>query len=692
MKRLTLLMLAILCYAFTIAQEDTLRNIRLEEVSVLGTRAQENTPVTKVTVREAELEEIDLGQDAALHLERISPSIVTYSDAGTNFGNYQNFRLRGMDQTRINITLNGVPLNDMLDQGVFFSNFIDFSNSMESIQVQRGVGTSTNGTSSYAGSINYESKSLYDEKPEAGLRITGGSFGSLGLAAEANTGKTEKGLSAYGRMSRNVSSGYKDYSGSTANSFFFSGGYLGEKHIIKFTGFAGKTQNHQSYTPVPKSQIDRNPKTNLNHPNDVDDFEQEMAQLQYINFINNELSFTSTVYYSGARGYFPFTFFGAQYNYGIRNDQYGAMSSLSWNKDSWKVNGGIHAYIFNRENETSVSPDLEFPYYKDESEKDEISAFIKAEKNLKGTGLTLFGDVQVRSVNLAFISDSLEFYNNSERAERSFLFLNPKIGATYSLNERNSVYLAAGITEREPTRTDIFGGADAVYGFNYQNIISEDSMQSETVNDLELGYNYRSAKIRLQLNAFYMDFQNEISVVGGLANNSYVFIRQNVASSQRYGLEMNLDMEPIDNLKFRLMATYLETNVNEFDNGLETLKNVKHAFAPNLNIRPEVSYTLFDKLTIGFGSRFLSESFMELSNDPDFIIPESMIFNSWLTYQFNDNIDMGIWLNNITDEVYFTDGAPVNSLSGNTGAIPIPEPGYRIQAPRNIFGKVNFRF
>ena len=225
MMRHSILMALILASTVAFAQ-DSLRNIKLDEVYVIGVRARSEDPVTKLNINRAQIERIDYGQDASLHLQTLSPSIVTYSDAGSNFGNYMSFRLRGMDQDRVNVSLNGVPLNDMLDQGVYFSNFADFSNSIESVQIQRGVGTSANGISSYAGSINYESISLYKEEASSQIRFSGGSFGSLGISAEAMTGKSEKGFSAYARASRLRSQGFKDYSGSDAHSFFFSGGYL----------------------------------------------------------------------------------------------------------------------------------------------------------------------------------------------------------------------------------------------------------------------------------------------------------------------------------------------------------------------------------------------------------------------------------------------------------------------------------
>jgi iron complex outermembrane receptor protein len=198
-------------------QKDSLRVEKLEEIAVSSFRTVKRAPFAQVTLSRAEIEKDFQGQDIAFLLERLSPSLVSYSDAGTGFSNYGQMRLRGIDQTRINITLNGVPLNDMIDQGVFFSNFTDFGNSIESVQVQRGVGTSSNGVASYAGSMNFESVSLTRSRPSAEVQFTGGSFNTLRASAEVHTGLMENRTAFYAKMSRLQSDGYR-YNSGTENT------------------------------------------------------------------------------------------------------------------------------------------------------------------------------------------------------------------------------------------------------------------------------------------------------------------------------------------------------------------------------------------------------------------------------------------------------------------------------------------
>ncbi|QNL21991.1 TonB-dependent receptor [Hyphobacterium sp. CCMP332] len=677
----------IIIWSLSIAQ-DSLKNIELEEVYIIGIRAKSEAPVSKTTIRKAELQKIDLGQDASLHLERLSPSIVTYSDAGTNFGNYMSFRLRGMAQDRINVTLNGIPLNDMLDQGVYFSNFADFSNSIESVQIQRGVGTSSNGTSSYAGSINYESISLYSEKPKAELRLSGGSFGSMGLAAEAYSGKNEKGFSAYARASRMKSEGYKDYSGSDAHSFFFSGGYIGEKHVIKITGFMGKTQNHQSYEYVLKDVINKRPRTNNNNPNDIDDFEQDMAQLQHTFFFSKRLSLSSILYYTGARGYFPYAFpqsvsipvdtlsiaydttILTQYNYGIVNNQYGATSNLHYHTNDLDVDAGIHLYTFNRRNTEDVSPNAKFPYLSQNSFKDEASVFIKASKRFDPLNMILFAESQMRYVKMSFEPGQ----DGINSTSKSYFFLNPRIGITYNLRTDMNLYASFGRTGREPTRIDFFS--------------NDFSIKEEFVNDIELGYRLTKDKLKLNLNAFYMDFENEITELGGVIQNTYFEIRQNVASSQRYGLELETEYRIIKNLDFRLMASYLRTNIDNVTLEGNSENNVEQVLSPDFIVTPELSYTFKEKFSINVNARYLSEAFTDIFNQPEYQIPSSLIFNSGIDYKVSENVSASLFFNNITDELYFTDGAPIDTDFDGV----LDGPGFRVQAPRNIMGRLTILF
>ncbi len=677
------LVLGVLSFTFIHAQ-DSLKTVQLEELAVTAVRAQASSPVAQTNIDRKEIQAFDFGQDASLTLEALAPSIITYSDAGSSFGNYHQFRLRGIDQSRINITLNGAPLNDMIDQGVYFSNFSDFSSSMESIQVQRGVGISTNGTASYGGSVSYRSFDVTRSEAEYNITSTVGSFGSLALNGEAYTGMNEKGFSTYFRASKLMSDGYKNNSGSDAHSFFLSTGKRFENSLLRLTAFSGRAQNQQAYTPILLSEIQANPKANPFPKKDQDDFKQELVQLEYSSG-NDKISYSVQGYYGGARGYFPYTF-GDQYIYTLQNDHYGAMTNITIVGKKSRLVGGLHVYQFDRTNESATVETLETPYYSDETTKQEFSQFWKYEQDFGD--LTLLLDAQIRSVEMTFVSDTLTKYHGNKSATRSENFLNPKIGLTYHLSNQSHIYASVARTGREPTRIDLMqGGFDGVESWNYQAFTDKSIVKSEFVTDWEMGYRYTSENFRISTNAFYMNFENEISLVGGLVQNSYFDLRQNVKSSQRMGIELEADYSLENGLAFGLMATYMKTNIDEYDTGVEILRDVEHVFAPKTMFTPSVSWSN-EKFSAGLDARIVGESFMELSNDPDFTLPAYQVLNLSLGYQLSDKFSVSGRINNLLDELYFTDGSPVDvDFDGS------PEgPGYRVQAPRNFLVRAEFRF
>lgn len=670
-------------------ESDSIKTKNLEELIVLGIRAKPVDPVTQTTIFLNEIESSYVGQDASVIIENLTPSVISFSDAGAPVGNYNQFRMRGIDQTRINVTLNGTPLNDMVDQGVFFSNFSDFMNSVESVQVQRGVGSSTNGTASYAGSVNFESARLNGEEPEFGLQLSAGSYDTYRLSGELNTGKLSNNLAFYSRFTRTMSNGYKDHSGSDSYSFFFSGAYIGDKEVFKITGFSGKTQNDQSYLPVLLSDIQNNPKTNYNSANDTDDFEQELIQAQYSRILNNNLTFNSTAYYGGSRGVFPFGLDATtQLLFGLESDHYGIFTDLNYESSGLNVTGGLHGYLFRRKNFNSTSPNTSQPDYEDKTNKDELSFFTKASYDFGAW--RILGDIQLRYVNLKFESPGLQTHANVPSASRNWLFVNPKIGVNFSVNKQSSLYASFGITEREPTRTDILqGDGSAINGFNYNSALDENVVKPERVNDLELGYKYLGNEFSVSVNYFLMNFKNEISLVGALAANSYVALRQNVANSRRTGFELESNWTPTDKLELGLMLSYLSTNVSEFTNAnSDILKDVNHIFAPKWIINPSLKYNVSKKLGFSLFGKYVGESFMELSNSRDFLLEDYFVLNSQIDIIFSKTAQFSLMVNNLFDELYFTDGAPVDlDFDGN-----VEGPGFRVQPPRHFYGVLKLKF
>ena len=656
-----------------------------EEVIIASTRPPENAPVSQVTRNREDIERIYQGQDGGFLLEELSPSIVTYSESGTNLSNYAGIRLRGIDQTRVNMTLNGVPLNDMIDQGVFFSNFTDFGNSMESVQVQRGVGTSANGTSSYAGSINFESINL--EKSEAGgnIMFTTGSFGTIRGGAEVQSGLLKNNTAFYLRYTETHADGYRYNTGTNARSFFFSGGYFGDQHSFKLTGFNGRSKNGLAYSPVAISDIEEDPRTNYISDNDVDDFGQFMTQLQHIFQIDDTKNLVSTVYYGGAGGDFPFGFEDvdgsfSQINYPLYNDHIGVMSNFNgaFLDKSLKINTGVHANRFFRNNVEQMVPNFSTPYYNDNTRKDELSGFVKANYSLGD--LSFFGDVQARGVHLIFYPDQDFLGEIVDIPRREWLFINATGGVTYKINNKLNAYASFGRTGREPTRFDILGSTQ-INPFNLPLAQDLSQVVPEYVNNAEVGLRWKDEKLAVQLNGFYMQFENEIAPIGEFIPQGFVQVYRNQEPSERYGAELDFAYQFLPKFRFSGNFTYMQANISSYEdpNSGEIFENVTPILSPEVNAQAVFTYQPTDKLSFDIRGRYLSQAYMELTNDNDFIVPESFVVDFRARYKFYKEHSINIQFNNITDEQYFTYGAPATSISGAF------EPGYYVQPPRHLY-------
>ena len=678
----------------------------LEEVVIRAIRADKEAPVTQTTVEQQEIEAMYVGQDALFALERLTPSILAYSESGTNLSNYGQMRLRGIDQTRINITLNGVPLNDMIDQGVFFSNFTDFGNSIASAQVQRGVGTSTNGTSSYAGSINFESVNLLDSGASTEVQLTGGSYGTYRASGEVKTGLLENNTAFYGRFTRTQSDGYRDHTSTNSYSFFFSSGYLGEKAMLKLTGFTGRSQNGLAYSAVALPDIQADPRTNYISENDIDDFGQSLVQLQYTRFINPATSWVSTAYYGAAGGDFPFGYSApentfsvdgadttfstvdrfTQINYPLYNDHYGLMSYVNHTAadGQLELNGGVHAYTFRRENREAIIPDNVNPYYRDYSRKDELSVFGKA--SYRWNKLLFFGDVQLRSVSLKLTPDETFLGQSATIPNHSWTFVNPKVGVTYLLNPQTNFYASYGRSGREPTRFDLLGSTQ-INTYNLASIQDVSAVKPEYVNDFEVGARLRIPTLIGQANLFYMQFDNEIAPIGQLIPEGFVQLRKNVARSYRRGIEVEWWYRVLPTLAFTGNATYMQSTIAEFspDGEAQTYRNVQPIISPEWLITGGLAYRV-DPLTIALNGRYVGESFLEPTNQPTLKVPDSFIVDAQASVQFLKNQEFSIHLNNLFNRRYYTFGQPVVIEDGTT------VPGYFVQAPFNFYAQLRLRF
>ena len=621
------------------AQSPDTSTVMLEPIVV--TASQPLTAADPVSYAEITRKEIAAsyqGQEPVMILDRL-PSVNWYADAGNAQG-YAYFRLRGMDQTRVNMTLDGVPLNEPEDQGVYFNNFPDFLSAVQQVQVQRGVGLSKNGTASYAGSMDFTGPDLYGaggKRFEAGF----GSFGTYRAMAEYRSGlQGNKGL--YLRGSHVQGDGYKDHSGHSGQSLFFSTGWQQASTGWKLTAFAGTQANDMAWIGVPPDQVNADPRTNANSRFEDDRFSQAMLILANTRELSEQSQLRSGVYYSFLRGNYDFDLYnflglapGAEvYNYAFQSHFPGFYTQWLYRGDQVRLAAGLHGNLYARRHNGSERSLGEL--YQNTGYKQESSAFAKAELPL-GNKLKLLADMQLRQVGFQ--------YNGSLAMEDlSWTFFNLRAGLSYAPEGLWEFYYSIGSTGREPTRNDLFGGNDDPLEGNPGEVFLFIN-QPERVVDQELGMRFRGKRGYLDLNAFYMDFNREIVLNGQFGPNGLA-LSDDVERSYRRGLELVGGLQLSDSWSIRHASSYNHTRIEEF--GI----SFSHVLTPRWKLFQEVRWEA-NGWDVALNYQYQGVQLSDLANTTE--ISGFGLLNAQVAYQWQ-KLSAHVQVNNLLDEQVLRSG------------------------------------
>ena len=671
----------------------------LQEVVVSGIKAKEKMPITHTTLSQKQIEERYYGADIPTLLN-FTPSINTYSDNGTGIG-YTNFRLRGLDATRVNFTINGVPVNDPESQGVFFNNFADLASSAGNIQVQRGVGTSTNGTASFAGSVNLTTKTL-SETPQFTLNTGFGSFHSRRLTAEYQTGLLQNKFAFYGRVSDLATDGYRDHSGSHIRSLFLSSGYFGKRSVLKFNILSGYSASQLAYSGITKSMLDTNRRYNPFTRKEEDAFTQHFYQLQYTYRLNkySGVSFSGYYVYGNApkfQYYWPqvsfaflnmpnfygpndtFTTTDAMLSYRLNQHFYGGYANYYYKKNTLDVNIGLHTNSFSSEHfmevnrATLIPPDINEDHkaYSNTGYKSEMSAFTKATYNFNEK-LSVFADLQLRYATYKYIGREFEIRKDTLDVEDMIWgFFNPKFGLRYEVSNILGLYAMVGRTSREPTRIDYFGD-----DFATRDGIKQSDIKVETVMDYELGTSISTTKLAVRANLFYMDFENQIVNTGQINVVGYP-ITTNIKNSLRAGFEMDLTWKPLRYLWLMNSSAFSRSEIKDYTQYYDSagayttsvpvnVSNTVAALSPqiivNQGIRVIPASWFYADMTI----HYVSHQYLDNTKDNELSIPAFYFADTRFVLSLKKWIKAGeptiaFQVNNITDRKY----APSGNTTGN---------------------------
>lgn len=650
----------------------------LEGVTVTAIRggaADEGAPLSQRTLARPEIEQRSFGQEVPLLLQG-TPSVTSYAETG-NYWGYSYTRLRGIDQSRINLTIDGIPLNDPEDQVLYFADFPDLASSIESVQIQRGVGTSSAGTASFAGSINFETAPLAG-KPEAELQIEGGSFGSRRASAEYRSGIVDHGLAFYGRLSDLQSDGYRYHSGVLGRSGLVSAGYFGAHDVVKVMATAGLLHDTLSYLAVPDTELARDRRINPLQPTELDRFGEQLVSAGYTRLLGSTSTLSTTLYRISSTGNYDVAIDPDLFNYHLDFVWYGLTSAWNWERERARVNVGVNVNRYARDHYAFVRPDLTDALYFNTGHKGDASGFAKLAYDVGRA--TVFGDLQLRHAEFRFVPDA---HADIPVQSISWTFVNPRGGITYRLTQRLSAYASYGKTSREPARSDMFAGFDNLDTSNVAFVGTLTRVRPETVRDLETGLTLTTRAARLQANVFSMDFRNEIQPIGALSYQGLP-LRKNVAASYRRGLEVDGNFRLTPTVTASANATVMDARIADYtdDASGATFHDVAPLLTPKILTAQRLEWNASPQLSFWGEGRYTGRSQLDNTGNPDLILPPAYVLDGAVALEIAaGRYALELRGNNLTNSKRYGSGYG----SGNT-------PYYYVLPPRNMFVTLKLGF
>ncbi len=698
-----------------------------DEIIVRASRENSLLNNTKTQISQAEIKNKNTGQDLP-YLLSMTPSVVLTSDAGAGIG-YTGMRIRGSDLSRINVTLNGVPVNDGESQGVFFVDLPDLASSVDNIQIQRGVGTSTNGAAAFGASINIKTDE-FSSVPYAELNSAAGSFNTLKSSLKLGSGLISGKWNFNGRVSTINSDGYVDRASSDLKSAYMSGSYYGEKDILKAVVILGKEKTYQAWYGIPKDSLETNRKYNPAgeildadgniidyYDNQTDNYWQNYYQLHYAHEFNKNLTISSSGFYTRGFGYYEsyknnkkFSSFGMNDTIigsdtvsrsdmitqkWLNNNFYGLNFSFIYNSFplNLTVGGGWNQYDGDHYGKivwAQIARKNEFDrnWYFNTGLKTEANVFAKAEYAFTDN-ISAFADLQFRHINYKIKGTHDDLRDLTQ--EHDFNFFNPKAGLAYKFDENNNLFVSVALTSREPNRS-VYRDADVGM-----------EVKPEKLSDYELSYVYASTKLSLGANIYFMNYKDQL-VLTGKINNVGAAIMQNVDRSYRLGIEFQAAWNVISYFKWNMNATLSRNKIQSFtayvddwdtwgEQRVEEYEGTDISFSPSVIANNEFKFVPIKNLAISFTSTYVGKQFVDNTSDNSRDLDAYFVNNVHLNYSietsFAERIEFLIALNNIFDEKYASNAWVYRYYTDNQ---EYEMSGYYPQAGFNFMAGINIIF
>lgn len=662
--------------SFSQQPADSVKVNKLDEVLVSAVRATSKTPVSFSNLNKTDIEHRNLGQDIP-SLMNFLPSVVTTSDAGNGIG-YTGLRVRGSDATRVNITINGIPYNDSESHGTYWVNMPDFASSVESLQLQRGVGTSTNGAGAFGASLNMLTDN-YAEKATGEISNAFGSFNTHKHTVKFSTGLLNDHFELAGRLSNINSDGYIDRAFTKLKSYFLQGTCLANKTMIKALVFGGTEKTYQSWNGLEdpdKLEHDRTYNTSglytdefgieRFYNNETDNYQQDHYQLHWNQKVAASFSTNLAFHYTKGKGYYEnyepdaeFADFGLAPVAGVAttdlirqkwldNDFYGVTASANLKKERYEIilGGGWNKYegahfgkvIWSR---FASASELGDKYYDDDAVKTDGNVFAKATINVTKK-LSAYADLQYRAVN--YEANGAE----TGMVADHFSFFNPKAGLTFTINEKHNIYASYARANREPNRDDYENG----------------SPEPEQLDDFELGWRFNSAVAKININGYYMKYKNQLVLTGAL-NDVGAPVRKNVGDSYRIGVEAEAVVKITDKIFLKPNITVSQNRNKDFyfqrDGVLQNLGDTDIAFSPNVVAANQIVFLPVKGLQVALLSKFVGDQYManidsEVSKLKSYAVSDFNISYEIPMKKVFSSITINGLVNNIFDYQYESNG------------------------------------
>ena len=675
--------------------QDSTKVENLEEVLIQSIRVKADSPITHSNLDAEDLEDRNLGQDIPYMLNYL-PSVVTTSDAGAGVG-YTYLRVRGVSGSSINVTLNGIPFNDAESLGTFFVNLPDFTSSVESLQLQRGVGTSTNGSGAFGASLNLLTDAVQSE-PGAQIANSFGSFNTRKHNVKFTTGTLNDHFEFSGRLSTIQSDGYIDRASSDLKSYILQGAYKDENRLIKLLAFGGREETYQAYYGIDAATLENDRTFNTVgqifdndgnfqrfYDNEVDNYAQDHYQLLWNERIDNNWSTNVSLNYTYGRGYFeqyvddyyfsnilfsgassfdflgvePITVNGEEVNSTdyirrrwLENNFYAVNANVNYNNNSLDVSAGAFFSHYDGDHfgeilwsEQPIGYDYEERYYDGNGLKNELSVFAKATYRFNEQ-LSVFGDLQGRFIN----------HNNSgttsDRVELdtkvNYEFFNPKAGVSYKLDKGNQLYLSYGRANREPRRSDF----------------EEGLFTPERLDDFELGWRHNSRGVRVNTNLFYMNYKDQLVLTGAIDDVGDP-IRTTSGDSYRAGIEIDASVNITNKLMVQPnVALSVNKNKDFFfqrDGVLTNLGNTDISYSPSIVAGNAIIYSPIKNLNISLLSKYVGEQYLGNIDSEGSKLDAYFINDLNVTYRLTNvplakEIMLSGLVNNVFNQEYVSNG------------------------------------